>query len=149
MLSEMSVHACLSPRTPEKDSLSKINAAFRSIGIKRRSNQRTTFGDTCDGYSSYHAGKKVNTMPMTKTPIPCDVVLAASLCDRVSAIDTQIRTCNVLTGVAGQERDCAHQVFWNTHLADGDQACPLLGEGRVVVEDLLGAVFALAKMGGQ
>ena len=63
--------------------------------------------------------------------------------DGVSAVDTDISACHVQTGIAGEKRDGSHEVFRYTHLADWDQASPLLRKSRVVVENLLGPVTVL------
>ena len=82
-------------------------------------------------------------MPAVKTPFH-DCVLLHLLSDGVAAINTQISARHVLAGIAGQEGDCAHQVFRHTHLADWDEAGPLLCERRVVVENLPRAACLLA-----
>lgn len=61
----------------------------------------------------------------------------------VSAVDAEVGTGDVRSGIGQQERERAHQVGGVAHLTLGDERGPLLLELRLVVEDLLGAVCAL------
>lgn len=70
--------------------------------------------------------------------------LESPLSDGVSTVDAEIGACNISSRITEQESDSTHQIFWSSHLTLRNQARPLGGELGVVVEDLLGAVIALA-----
>lgn len=53
----------------------------------------------------------------------------------VAPIDAQICTCDVLGRVAEEESHSAHEIFWGSHLANGDERSPLVAKLRVFVED--------------
>lgn len=57
----------------------------------------------------------------------------------VASINAQIRPGDILGCVREEEGHSAHQVFRNTHLADGDEGDPFIAELGVFVEDLAGA----------
>ena len=59
----------------------------------------------------------------------------------VAAINTQLGTGHVAGSVGEEEGDCAHEVLGLAHLALRDEGDPLFGELRVLVEDLLCAVW--------
>lgn len=63
-----------------------------------------------------------------------------SLGNGVTAIDAEIRTGHVRTGIGKQEGDGTHEILGLTHLALGNERGPLLLEVWVVVENLLGPV---------
>jgi hypothetical protein len=64
---------------------------------------------------------------------------AVSLSAGVCTIDAQVCAVHVQTGIAGQERDGAHEVLGAAHLTDRNQGSPLLLKLWVVIKDLLGA----------
>jgi len=64
---------------------------------------------------------------------------AASLSAGVCTIDAQVSAIHVQTGIAGQERDGAHEILRAAHLTDRNEGSPLLLELWVIIEDLLGA----------
>lgn len=57
----------------------------------------------------------------------------------VATINAQIRPSDVLGCVGEEESNSAHQVFGDTHLADGDEGDPFITELGVFIEDLAGA----------
>lgn len=64
---------------------------------------------------------------------------AKILSQSVASINTKIRPGDILGCVGEEEGHGAHQVFGDTHFADGDKRNPFIAELGVFVEDFAGA----------
>lgn len=67
--------------------------------------------------------------------------------DGVAAVDAQVGAGDVGRGVAGEKDDGAFEVVRVAEARLGDERRPLVAQGRVVVQDLLGPVSRRGKMG--
>jgi hypothetical protein len=68
------------------------------------------------------------------------IVECIRLRDSVATVNTQLGAGHVARSIGEEEGDGTHKVLRLAHLALRNEGDPLLGELRVVVEDLLGAV---------